>query len=277
MRRYFPFFLLLFLASCKGPETIVPSILSVGHGGVGFDTYRNMMPPNTAAAVERGLVIEGAGGVEIDVQLTQDSVLVLHHDGSLDASTHCGGCIPQLSLQDLVNCPITPRNGPIAGNYPIPTLESILAQFNDGKAVFFLNVKTNFECEIADLAAFRARFARALSSIVEQYDLYARCYIETYDRDLLSACRREDPAMRIVYDEDNFDLALERALANGYEGIGIVNENVDADQVAKAKAAGLYVVIWGVRVLAGTQAAIEKAPDAIMTDDIRMLNNLLKQ
>lgn len=43
----------------------------------------------------------GASGVEVDVQMTKDSVLVLFHDMTLNASTELEGCIREKTWQEL--------------------------------------------------------------------------------------------------------------------------------------------------------------------------------
>ena len=62
-------------------------IMVLGHAGMGeFYKY----PNNSWESIEPALGI-GADGVEIDIQMTKDSVLILFHDETLDLRTKCGG------------------------------------------------------------------------------------------------------------------------------------------------------------------------------------------
>ena len=61
----------------------------IGHGGSGFLSPTNNVAENSMKSLE--LAIEGynADGVEVDVQLTKDSMLVLYHDHDLFTKTSC--------------------------------------------------------------------------------------------------------------------------------------------------------------------------------------------
>ena len=73
------------------PDT-APRPLVLGHAGAGFFTPLNPfnpLPPSSLAGVRHALA-QGADGVEVDVQLSQDSVLVLYHDPGLTSMTAGG-------------------------------------------------------------------------------------------------------------------------------------------------------------------------------------------
>src|SRR5207244_12953013 len=49
-----------------------------------------LAPENTMAAFDRGLEL-GADGLELDVRLTRDGVVVVHHDRTLERTTNLSG------------------------------------------------------------------------------------------------------------------------------------------------------------------------------------------
>ena len=49
-----------------------------------------LAPENTMAAFENGLAL-GADGLELDVHLSSDGVVVVHHDRTLDRTTNLAG------------------------------------------------------------------------------------------------------------------------------------------------------------------------------------------
>ena len=61
----------------------------IGHAGIGFESVLTPFPSNSLGSIRR--VIEGynADGVEVDVQITKDSVPVLAHDQQLEVMTDC--------------------------------------------------------------------------------------------------------------------------------------------------------------------------------------------
>ena len=68
------------------------------------------------AAFDNGLAL-GADGIELDVHLSRDGVVVVHHDRTLDRTTTCEG-------------PIAARNaGRAASASRVPTLAEVLARY----------------------------------------------------------------------------------------------------------------------------------------------------
>ena len=55
----------------------------LGHAGESLLKSKSKNPPNTVESVRRAIEL-GADGVEIDVQMTSDGLLVAYHDGFLE-------------------------------------------------------------------------------------------------------------------------------------------------------------------------------------------------
>ena len=262
--------------ACKSVEPH-PDILITGHGGAGFDIYRNTTPPNTEASVERALHIEGADAIEIDIQLTTDSVLVLFHDTELDRTTPCSGCISTKTYPELQDCPVLGRIPDLQSSHPIPRLDHIFTKYAPTGTTFFLNLKPEIACPHPDGPAHQRACARALSRSIKAQGLYDQTYIETYDLAFLQLCKTTDPNLRVIFDGEQFASALRIAQDNNFEGLALVNESITKEQVDKARDANKFLVIWGVRIYDSMVKSVNKGPHAIMTDDIRMLRTILKR
>ncbi len=63
----------------------------IGHRGC-----KGIEPENTLRAIRKAISI-GAGGVEIDVQLSKDKELVVIHDDKLDRTTNGKGLVKNLT------------------------------------------------------------------------------------------------------------------------------------------------------------------------------------
>jgi glycerophosphoryl diester phosphodiesterase len=72
-------------------------------------------PENTIAAFDRGLGA-GADGLELDVHLSRDGVVVVHHDKLLDRTTRATG-------------PIAERTADELARVDVPTLRDVLARY----------------------------------------------------------------------------------------------------------------------------------------------------
>lgn len=72
-------------------------------------------PENTIAAFDRGLAA-GADGLELDVHLSRDGVVVVHHDAMLDRTTRAKG-------------PLKDRTAAELAEIDVPALRDVLARY----------------------------------------------------------------------------------------------------------------------------------------------------
>ena len=89
-------------------------------------------PENTMAAFERGLAA-GADGLELDVHLSSDGVVVVCHDATLDRTTDASGRIDRRTAAELSRVDAGYRWTDPQGNHPfrscgigVPTLRDVL-------------------------------------------------------------------------------------------------------------------------------------------------------
>src|SRR4051812_47773443 len=80
-----------------------------------------LAPENTIAAFDNGLAL-GADGLELDVRLSRDGVVVVHHDRMLDRTTALRGAIAERTAGDLSR----------AG---VPALADVLARYRDVRII----------------------------------------------------------------------------------------------------------------------------------------------
>ena len=72
-------------------------------------------PENTIAAFDRGLAA-GADGLELDVHLSRDRIVVVHHDAMLDRTTRAKG-------------PLKDRTAAELAQFDVPTFRDVLARY----------------------------------------------------------------------------------------------------------------------------------------------------
>ncbi len=96
------------------------SVLVVAHRG----DWR-YAPENSIAAIEHSIAV-GVDVVELDLQLTKDSVLILMHDSSLDRTTTGKGKVKDWTLDSIRTLRL--KNGAgLRTMHTVPTLEEALA------------------------------------------------------------------------------------------------------------------------------------------------------
>jgi glycerophosphoryl diester phosphodiesterase len=122
-----------------------------------------LRPENTVLAFDHGLSL-GADGIEFDVRLSRDGVVVVHHDATLERTTDGRGPLAALTAGELARLDagywFTPLGGPPspAGSSPasarqpalypfrglaggVPTLDEVLRRYAD--AHFIIELKLN--------------------------------------------------------------------------------------------------------------------------------------
>lgn len=84
----------------------------MGHAGVALSSEREIYPDNSEASINYALKAFNADGVELDVQMTKDSVLVLYHNENITLQNGDVTCVHQL-FWDEISVLNTQRNHPI--------------------------------------------------------------------------------------------------------------------------------------------------------------------
>ena len=104
-------------------------------------------PENTLAAFDLGIAA-GADGLELDVHLSADGVLVVHHDDLLDRTTNATGPLAALTAAELARVDAGCRFVG-TGDFPfrsqgvsIPTLRDVLRRYPDVRMIIEMIVDT---------------------------------------------------------------------------------------------------------------------------------------
>ena len=225
------------------------------------------------ATFERGLAA-GADGLELDVHLSSDGVVVVCHDSTLDRTTDSSGPVNRLTAAELSRVDAGYRWVDTARNYPfrgcgvgIPRLRDVLLRFRD--------IPIIIEMKVDDREMGHAVAAEVLaSSAVDRV-----CAASDGSR-AMRAAREALPAMATSATRWEVRLALYRSWAHwpvrqseygGYqvpETAGVMRV-VSPAFIRDAHGAGLEVEVWTVdedtdmkRLLAwGADAWISNPPD----------------
>ncbi len=80
-------------------------------------------PENTLLAFEKAAAIKGLSGIELDIQLTKDSQMVVCHDEKVDRTTSGIGFVKDYTFAELRNLVIGAADGSV---WKIPTIEEVL-------------------------------------------------------------------------------------------------------------------------------------------------------
>lgn len=209
-----------------------------------------LAPENTMAAFDNGLAL-GADGLELDIHLSHDGVVVVHHDSTLDRATSLRG-------------PIVDRGARELAAVGVPTLADVLARHPHARVIVEMKVNT-------------VALARAAVDAVHAADAVDRVCLGSFGLRALRAVRAIDPRIATSASREEVRWGLYRSWCRwppprGPYGAFQVPERsgqvrvVSPRFVELAHAAGLRVQVWTVDTEGDANRLLDWGVDALITD-----------
>lgn len=229
-----------------------------------------LRPENTIAAFDHGMAC-GADGLEFDVHLSRDGVVVIHHDDTLERTTNGRGATSALTAAELAALDAGCRFEDGSGNYPyrgrgfgIPTLREVLHRYAEAELIIELKSPS---MALARTAVDEVRAARALDRVT----------IGSFSAAALSAVRQYEPALRTGAAKHETRWALYRSWIGVALGPTAYREFqvpvrsgftpiVTRRFVRHAHRAGIQVKVWTVNTAEEIQRLVSFGVDGVITD-----------
>jgi len=237
-----------------------------GHAGMGISSQ---YPFNSFESISNALNI-GAEGVEIDIQMTKDSVLVLFHDRTLQEQTDLEGLIYDQNWDDLKEA--TYKN-PLFAEYKIVSLDQLFEHLKKVKDYqFFLDFKL-YQPDNSD--SYASTYINAVIKTIEKHQLENNVLLSFFQQKYLEKLKLVRPNYKLVIN-NSFENGI--LLADDLNAYGIIlnNDNVTKSQIEQAHEEGIRVYLFGAYSKNDNLDAIEKHPDFILTDKVNHLVKVLK-
>jgi glycerophosphoryl diester phosphodiesterase len=209
-----------------------------------------LVPENTIAAFDNGLAL-GADGLELDVHLSRDGVVVVHHDRLLDRTTALRG-------------PIAARDAEELRRAAVPALADVLARYRDRRIIIEMKVNT-------------APLAAATVDVIRRADAVDRVCLGSFGLRVLRAARAIEPAIATSGAREEVRWALYRSWCRwpvsgtAYSGYQIPELSgrtrvVSPRFVEYAHDAALGVQVWTVDTEDAARRLLGWGVDALITD-----------
>jgi glycerophosphoryl diester phosphodiesterase len=213
-------------------------------------------PENTLTAFDRGLAA-GADGLELDVHLSADGLLVVHHDETLERTTSGSGPIAMRTAAELGCLDAGDGRG-------IPTLREVLQRYRDVRIIVEMKLNT---VAIADALVQEVRRAGAA----------ARVCAAGYGVRALTAARSALPEMASSAAHLEVQIALYRSWLGWparnvpYGGFQVPetaagHRIVSRRFIRQAHDRGLKVQVWTVDAEADMRRLFSWGADALITN-----------
>jgi glycerophosphoryl diester phosphodiesterase len=209
-----------------------------------------LAPENTMAAFDKGLAL-GADGLELDVRLSRDGVVVVHHDRLLDRTTSLRG-------------PLVERTAAELRVVDVPSLGEVLARYESVRII--VEMKVNHPA-----------LAAATLEVVRRAGAVERVCLGSFGLRVLRAARELEPSIATSAAREEVRWALYRSwcrwpvAGKRYSGYQIPEfagrtRVVSPRFVANAHRAGLGVQVWTVDSAEDARRLIGWGVDALITD-----------
>ena len=190
-------------------------------------------PENTLSAFYLGL-IQGANGIETDVQKTKDGVLVLFHDDTVDRVSDGSGRLCDYTYEELKALKIYGNN--TTGFYDrIITLREFLEKFAKYDITFAIELKGPYvETETLEMA--------------KEFGIMEKTTFTSFKFEYIKKIKEQDPSARVGYLTKNADdTAVNSLIEIGGEEIAPKAEDITEELMRKWRGLGLGVRAWGVK------------------------------
>jgi glycerophosphoryl diester phosphodiesterase len=231
-----------------------------------------LRPENTIAAFDNGLSF-GADGLEFDVHLSRDGVVVVHHDATLDRTTDHRGPVAALTAAELARVDaaynFVPRgqsgHPPFRGaGFGIPTLREVLHRYGDISIIIELKVND-------------PTLAHRTIDEVRAADAIPRVSLGSFGSRVLRAARTYEPRIHTGSSREETRLALYRSWCRW----PVSNPPFDAYQVPEfagstrvvsrrfvdyAHRCGIAVQVWTVDTESDINRLMDWGVDGIISD-----------
>ncbi len=237
----------------------MPRPVIVGHRGAAA-----VAPENTLSSFQAAEAA-GAEGVELDVRLTLDGVVVCFHDDRLDRLTPARGPLAERTWAELAEFRVLP--GAFHGAFPdarIPTL---------GEVYTALAAGTRVVVEMKAVPADEELLVERTLAIIESAGALARTRIISFEQDLLRRVRRRNSsvALGVLAGRGDFPTLYPRAQEVGAAVLHVHHSLLDAPFLTEAHDRGFFVNAWTVNTVEAARRLSALGADEITTDDPALL------
>jgi glycerophosphoryl diester phosphodiesterase len=260
------------------PESGIYSrnILVMGHAGSGFfspfNPY-NPLPSNSMASIVKAMEEDGANGVEVDVHVSQDGVPILYHDTSLESMSEGTGIIADLPASEVVG--LRYKGGVLYDLFhseKIITMEEMLQRFQTYPELPYLHIDIRNQDDSRN-----AFYAESVMALLRKYNYRTEKLASIFPNSaILHAVKELEPEAILMLDAgDDFNISMQEALDNKLDGVTANGKKVSKDQLLRARAQGLQVVLFGGKSKGSIAQMLEMEPDAIQVNNVKRMRSLL--
>jgi glycerophosphoryl diester phosphodiesterase len=251
-------------------DALAPSA-NIGHRGTGPTRTGHALPENSISSFLAAMA-DGADGIELDVEITSDGGLIVMHDDTLDRTTDCTGCVSEATFEEARACRLLDGHGQPTEERP-PTLEEV---YSAVAAPALINVELKvFGPPCATSTTGPSALVPLALEEVSNLGGADRTFFSSFDTEAAELVKIERPEYySALLVTGAGEAEVDQALLLGQDAIHPLYV-VPAEIVGDALEAGLQVNVWTVNSASEMEASIAKGTTAIITNEPRLLADLI--
>ena len=211
----------------------------------------------------------GADGLELDVHLSHDGVVVVHHDRTLERTTNGRGPLAARTARELAHLdagwhfggPDFPFRGTVGG---IPTLAEVLRRYRDTQMIIELKVN---DPELARRAIDEIRAADAIERVaIGSFGTRVLRAARAYEPRLVTGSSREETRLALYRSWVRWPVRRPRYDAFQVPEFAGTTRVVSRRFIRYAHEDGLAVQVWTVDRAPDMRRLLEWGADGIISD-----------
>jgi glycerophosphoryl diester phosphodiesterase len=225
------------------------------------------------ASLVKAMEEDGADGVEVDVHVSKDGVPILYHDATLESMSEGTGIIGELPASEVVD--LRYKGGILYDLFhseKIITMEAMLQRFQTYPEPPYLHIDIRNHDDSRN-----AFYAESVVGLLRKYNYPVEKLVFIYPNPaILHAIKELEPEAVLMLDAGNdADVSIQEALDSKLDGVCFSGKKVSKEQVLRARAQGLQVVLFGGKSKGSIAKMLEMEPDAIQVNNVKRMRKLL--
>lgn len=230
----------------------------------------HLAPENTMAAFKNAINL-GVDMIEIDVEQTKDSFVVVIHDATVDRTTNGSGAVDTLtwSYVKSLNASRSWR-GENFRDEKISTLDDVLQLLKGSGVTLLIEIKEGGE----RYPEIEKRTVKA----IQKFNAYSWVIVQSFNKKAIDRVKQQDKNIKTVYllGRSNFrdyynKIREEReqnpSLRFNYEGLAVSYKEWNKQSLDRVKQMGLETYAWTVGDTVAMKRLIADGITGIITDD----------
>lgn len=230
--------------------------------------YSSLYPENTMLAFKKAYEA-GCDGIELDVQLTKDDIIVIIHDESIDRTSNGNGFIKDYTYKELLEFDFSGKFAGQYGKQSIPTLIEYLEWIKD-KEIF-----TNIE--LKNSIYYYTHLEEKVIEQVKSFHLQDKILFSSFNNVSILKCKKLIPEIKMGF-------LTERPIGNA--GQYVAENHIESyhpdvtwlteEEVLNCKQHNIAVNVWIVNTEEDIQRMFDWEVDGIFTNDPMICAKLQK-